>query len=70
MSIMFFFSLSNGYISTLLMLSAIVDPSLDVTEIPIAATLLAFYLTGGLAMGSTVSFPVRAYICQCNPFLN
>lgn len=35
----------------------------------IAATCLAFYLTSGLAVGSLISFPVRAAVCRCNPFL-
>ncbi|KAK4702309.1 hypothetical protein P7C70_g3917, partial [Phenoliferia sp. Uapishka_3] len=68
MILMFTFSLTNGYLSTLIMLAAIVDPSLEENEIDIAATCLAFYLTSGLAIGSLISFPIRATVCRCNPF--
>lgn len=64
------FALSNGYLSTLIMLAAIVDESLETKEIEIAATILAFYLTSGLCLGSLISFGVRAILCGCNPFLN
>ncbi|KAL8290263.1 hypothetical protein RQP46_003202 [Phenoliferia psychrophenolica] len=60
MLLMLTFSISNGYFSTLIMLAAIQDPSLEENEIDVAATCLAFYLTSGLAIGSLVSFPIRA----------
>ncbi|GAA5871302.1 hypothetical protein JCM1840_004407 [Sporobolomyces johnsonii] len=66
--IMFIFATSNGYISTLIMLASVVEPSLDEDEVDIAATCLAFYLTAGLASGSLVSFAVRGAVCGCNPF--
>jgi solute carrier family 29 (equilibrative nucleoside transporter), member 1/2/3 len=42
---MFLFSLSNGYVSTLVMLAAVVEPTLEELEVDIAATCMAFYLT-------------------------
>ncbi|BGP23736.1 hypothetical protein JCM10295v2_002637 [Rhodotorula toruloides] len=67
--IMFAFAISNGYISTLIMLASVVEPSLEQEEIEVAATCLAFYLTAGLSAGSFLSFAVRAAICRCNPFV-
>ncbi|SGY79544.1 BQ5605_C008g05158 [Microbotryum silenes-dioicae] len=69
LAIMFLFSLSNGYLSTLIMLATVIEPSLDEHEIDTAATCVSFYLTFGLAFGSFASFPVRAIACGCNPFL-
>ncbi|BGO90609.1 hypothetical protein JCM10020v2_002252 [Rhodotorula toruloides] len=66
--IMFAFAVSNGYISTLIMLASVVEPSLEQEEIEVAATCLAFYLTAGLSAGSFLSFAVRAATCRCNPF--
>ncbi|BGP61543.1 hypothetical protein NBRC10512_006748 [Rhodotorula toruloides] len=67
--IMFAFAVSNGYISTLIMLASVVEPSLEQEEIEVAATCLAFYLTAGLSAGSFLSFAVRAATCRCNPFV-
>lgn len=39
------FALSNGYASTLIMLAAVVEPTLNDQEVDIAATCMAFYLT-------------------------
>jgi equilibrative nucleoside transporter 1/2/3 len=58
---MFLFALSNGYLSTLIMLAAVSEPSLEDEEVEVAATCLAFYLTLGLAGGSFVSFGVLAF---------
>ncbi|GAA6029782.1 hypothetical protein JCM8097_001047 [Rhodosporidiobolus ruineniae] len=60
--IMLLFAISNGYISTLLMLAAVLEPSLDEDEIDIASPSMAFYLTAGLAFGSFASFGVRAIV--------
>ncbi|GAA5927518.1 hypothetical protein JCM3775_006006 [Rhodotorula graminis] len=68
-AIMLAFSLSNGYLSTLIMLASVVEPSLEPDEVEVAATCLAFYLTSGLAVGSFLSFGVRGAICHCNPFV-
>ncbi|GAA5874876.1 hypothetical protein JCM3774_006553 [Rhodotorula dairenensis] len=68
-AIMLAFSVSNGYISTLIMLASVVEPTLEEDEIEVAATCLAFYLTLGLSVGSLLSFAVRGAICRCNPFL-
>ncbi|KAM0788956.1 hypothetical protein ACM66B_003030 [Microbotryomycetes sp. NB124-2] len=43
--IMLLFSLTNGYGSTLVMLAAVVEPSLEEHEVDVAATCMAFYLT-------------------------
>ncbi|KAM0754181.1 hypothetical protein T439DRAFT_378255 [Meredithblackwellia eburnea MCA 4105] len=66
--LLFCFSTSNGYISSLVFLAAVVEPTLEEEEIDIAATCITFYLTAGLAAGSLLSFPIRAAICHCNPF--
>ncbi|GAA5992691.1 hypothetical protein JCM10908_006882 [Rhodotorula pacifica] len=68
-AIMLAFAVSNGYLSTLIMLASLVEPSLEEDEIEVAATCLAFYLTLGLSVGSLLSFGVRGAICRCNPFL-
>ncbi|KAM0745979.1 nucleoside transporter [Meredithblackwellia eburnea MCA 4105] len=67
--LMLLFSVSNGYVSTLIMLAAIKEESLEENEVDVAATCLAFYLTSGLAVGSLISFPIRGLICKCNPFV-
>lgn len=40
MLLMLVFSITNGYLSTLIMLAAIVDPSLEENEIDVSLTLL------------------------------
>jgi len=73
MAILFAFGWSNGYVSSLCMMSA---PSLEhnprlrgrVEDVDTAATVASFCLFGGLALGSIASFAVRAAICNCNPF--
>ncbi|KIK08470.1 hypothetical protein K443DRAFT_128378 [Laccaria amethystina LaAM-08-1] len=73
MAILFAFGWSNGYVSSLCMMSA---PSLEhnprlkgrVEDVDTAATVASFCLVGGLALGSIASFAVRAAICNCNPF--
>ncbi|GAA5966251.1 hypothetical protein JCM8115_006426 [Rhodotorula mucilaginosa] len=67
-AIMLAFAVTNGYISTLIMLASVVEPTLEEDEIEVAATCLAFYLTLGLSVGSLLSFAVRGAICRCNPF--
>ena len=34
----------------------------------LAGTVLTFYLTVGLAVGSLLSFAIRGVVCSCNPF--
>ncbi|KAF8076051.1 nucleoside transporter-domain-containing protein [Lyophyllum atratum] len=73
MLILFAFGLSNGYVSSLCMMSA---PSLEHNprlkgkkeDVDVAATLASFSIVGGLVIGSVASFAVRAAICGCNPF--
>ncbi|KAI0080672.1 hypothetical protein K474DRAFT_1589283 [Panus rudis PR-1116 ss-1] len=73
MLILLLFGLSNGYVSSLCMMSA---PSVEhnprlkgrVEDVDVAATVANFFLIGGLATGSFMSFGVRAVVCNCNPF--
>jgi solute carrier family 29 (equilibrative nucleoside transporter), member 1/2/3 len=73
MLILLAFAFSNGYVSTLCMMSA---PSLEHNpglkgrreDVDVAATVASFCLVGGLAIGSMGSFAVRAAVCGCNPF--
>ncbi|KAF8211499.1 nucleoside transporter-domain-containing protein [Mycena galopus ATCC 62051] len=74
MFILFFFGMSNGYVSSLCLMAA---PSLEHNpglqgrrkDVDVAATVASFCLVGGLAMGSICSFAVRAAVCECNPFI-
>lgn len=73
MLILFVFGFSNGYVSSLCMMAA---PSLEHNprlkgrpeDVDVAATVASFCLVGGLAIGSIVSFGVKAAVCGCNPF--
>ncbi|KAI0034097.1 nucleoside transporter-domain-containing protein [Vararia minispora EC-137] len=73
-AILFAFGLSNGYVSSLCMMSA---PSLEHNprlkgrreDVDIAATVVSFCLVGGLVLGSVASFGVKATMCRCNPFV-
>ncbi|PPR03830.1 hypothetical protein CVT26_000828 [Gymnopilus dilepis] len=75
MLILFSFGLSNGYISSLCMMSA---PSLEHNprlkgkpeDVDVAATVASFCLVGGLTAGSIGSFAVKAAFCGCNPFID
>ncbi|KAI0356513.1 hypothetical protein OH77DRAFT_1423442 [Trametes cingulata] len=75
MTIVLFFGLTNGYVSSMCMMAA---PSLahnprlkgKVEDVDVAATVASFCLVGGLAMGSVLSFAVRALVCDCNPFIS
>ncbi|KAF9452165.1 hypothetical protein P691DRAFT_756628 [Macrolepiota fuliginosa MF-IS2] len=73
MLILFVFGWSNGYVSSLCMMSA---PSIEhnprlkgrVEDVDVAATVASFCLVGGLVLGSIASFAVKSAVCQCNPF--
>ncbi|KIK65644.1 hypothetical protein GYMLUDRAFT_39141 [Collybiopsis luxurians FD-317 M1] len=73
MLILLAFGLSNGYVSSLCMMSA---PSLEHNprlkgrrdDVDVAATVSQFCLIGGLVLGSIASFAVRGAVCACNPF--
>ena len=73
MLLMVAFGLTNGYVSSMCMMAA---PSLAhnprlkgrAEDVDVAATVASFCLVGGLAVGSILSFAVRAAVCGCNPF--
>jgi len=73
MFILFLFGWSNGYVSSLCMMSA---PSLEhnaqlegrIEDVDVAPTIANFFLVGGLVIGSIASFAIKGVICQCNPF--
>lgn len=53
---MLLFAISNGYLTSLLMMRVITDESLLPSEVDIAATLSILYLTIGLVVGAAFSF--------------
>lgn len=73
MLILLAFGFSNGYVTSIGMIAA---PSIEHNpqlkgrreDVDVAATLGSFSIVGGLALGSLVSFAVRAALCECNPF--
>lgn len=73
MLLMVCFGLTNGYVSSMCMMAApslAHNPRLEgrVEDVDVAATVAGFCLVGGLAVGSILSFAVRATVCNCNPF--
>jgi len=73
MVILFLFGCSNGYVSSLCLMSASSlehNPRLKgrAQDVDVAATVASFCLVGGLALGSIFSFGVAGIICGCNPF--
>jgi solute carrier family 29 (equilibrative nucleoside transporter), member 1/2/3 len=71
--IVLLFGVSNGYVSSLCIMSASSlehNPRLEGRrdDVDVAATVASFCMVGGLAAGSIASFLVRGAICQCNPF--
>lgn len=74
MLLLFAFGLSNGYVSSMCLMSA---PSLEHNpklmgrkeDVDLAAPIASFCIVGGLVIGSVLSFIVRAIVCACNPFL-
>ena len=75
MLILLLFGLTNGYVSSMCMMSA---PSVvhnsrlkgRTEDVDVAATVATFCLVLGLTSGSVASFAVRAMVCNCNPFRN
>ena len=63
---MVIFALSNGYLSSVMMMTAptLVPPKFQ----ELAGTYMVFMLLCGLGLGSLASFGVHAIVCQCNPF--
>ena len=73
MVILGLFGLSNGYVSSLCLMSASSlehNPRLKgrAEDVDVAATMASFSLVAGLALGSMFSFAVQGMICKCNPF--
>jgi len=56
LTILALFAVSNGYLTSLLMMRAITDPELQQDERDVASSLMLLYLVGGLAMGAILSF--------------
>ncbi|KAI0269290.1 nucleoside transporter-domain-containing protein [Gloeopeniophorella convolvens] len=73
MVLLFAFGVTNGYVSSMCMMSA---PSLEHNprlkgrkeDVDLAAPIASFCIVGGLVIGSIFSFIVRAIVCGCNPF--
>ena len=75
MLILLLFGVTNGYVSSMCMMSApsvVNNPRLKgrTEDVDIAATVATFCLVLGLTSGSVASFAVRAMVCHCNPFRN
>ena len=75
MLLMLLFGASNGYVSSMCMMAApsvAHNPRLGgrAEDVDVAATVASFCLVGGLALGSVLSFAVRATVCDCNPFVS
>lgn len=71
--ILLLFGITNGYVSSLVMMAAPsceYNPRMEARpeDVDAAATIAQFCLVGGLAIGSFMSFGVRGTICACNPF--
>ncbi|KAF8665567.1 hypothetical protein AX16_000026 [Volvariella volvacea WC 439] len=83
MLILFLFGVSNGYLSSMFMMSvpsiahnpflaerqATAGAKKAREDVDVSATVASFCLVGGLVIGSAASFVVRAAVCACNPFL-
>ncbi|KAJ9079180.1 hypothetical protein DSO57_1038152 [Entomophthora muscae] len=60
-------SISNGYLGSILMMSAPAQTH-DVSHRGTMASIMVLALAIGLTSGSILSFPIRAIACGCNPF--
>jgi equilibrative nucleoside transporter 1/2/3 len=73
--ILFAFGWSQGYGTSLCMIGA---PNLEHNprlmerreDVDLAATISSFCIVMGLALGSLLSFGIRAIHCGCNPFIS
>ena len=71
--LLFAFGLSNGYVSSMSLMSA---PSLEHNprlmgrreDVDLAGPIASFCVVGGLVTGSVLSFILRSIVCACNPF--
>jgi equilibrative nucleoside transporter 1/2/3 len=73
MLILLAFGMSNGYVTSMCMISVSSlehNPHLKGRreDVDVAATVATFCLVGGIVGGSLASFAVRAAVCECNPF--
>ena len=59
--------ISNGYYSTLLMMYG--PGTVAVEDVEWAGGTMLLFLVLGLTCGTFFSFPLRAIICHCNPFV-
>jgi len=59
--------ISNGYYSTLLMMYG--PGTVPVEDVEWAGGTMLLFLVLGLTCGTFFSFPLRAIICHCNPFV-
>ncbi|ORY06072.1 hypothetical protein K493DRAFT_203736 [Basidiobolus meristosporus CBS 931.73] len=66
MILLLLFAISNGYLSSLIMMAG--PQKVAKSQKELAGTILTLMLTLGLALGSALSFPLVAIACHCNPF--
>jgi equilibrative nucleoside transporter 1/2/3 len=66
--IMAAFSISHGWLCSLIMMAA--PQKCHISSKALAGTLLVSCLSIGMAVGSFLSFGIRAIMCRCNPFLS
>lgn len=63
------FALSNGWLGTVCMMSAPKRVK-HVRDEALLGMVMSFTMTVGMTLGSFLSFALRGFICQCNPFVN
>lgn len=54
--ILILFAISNGWLTSLLMMRGVTEDKLNPDEVDVAASILLLYLTAGLAVGAAFSF--------------
>jgi equilibrative nucleoside transporter 1/2/3 len=66
--ILWIFSVSNGWLCSLITMAA--PQTCDLGSKELAGTILVTFLSVGTTMGSLLSFGIRALLCGCNPFIS